>query len=156
MSTQHPAVVLDGLTFRWPDGATALAGLDAAFNPGRTGLVGTNGAGKTTLLEVVAGEVEPAAGSVSVRGQVRYLPQHVTLQTGATVADLLGVRDRLDALRAIESGDADPRHFDVLADDWAVEERARAALGSNGLPNLDLDRRVATLSGGETVATALT
>ncbi|GGU31275.1 ABC-F family ATP-binding cassette domain-containing protein [Nocardioides albus] len=156
MSTQHPAVVLDGITLLWPDGAVALSGLDAAFNPGRTGLVGTNGAGKSTLLRVVAGELTPAAGSVSVRGQVRYLPQHITLQADATVADLLGVRDRLDALRAIESGDADPRHFDALADDWGVEERARAALGTAGLPDLDLDRRVATLSGGETVATALT
>ena len=156
MSTQHPAVVLDGIILRWPDGTAALGGLDAAFNPGRTGLVGANGVGKTTLLRVVAGELAPTAGSVSVRGQVRYLPQHITLQADATVADLLGVRDRLDALRAIEAGDADPRHFDVLADDWAVEERARAALGSNGLPDLGLDRRVATLSGGETVATALT
>ncbi|MGH3351977.1 MAG: ATP-binding cassette domain-containing protein, partial [Nocardioides sp.] len=156
MSTQNPAVVIDALTLLWPDGATALRGLDAAFNAGHTGLVGTNGAGKSTLLRVVAGELEPTSGSVSTRGQVRYLPQQITLRTDATVADLLGVRDRLDALRAIESGDADPRHFEVLADDWGVEERARAALGSSGLPDLDLDRRVATLSGGETVATALT
>ncbi|MBC7278284.1 hypothetical protein [Nocardioides sp.] len=42
---------------------------------------------------------------------------------------LLGVRERLDALRAIESGDADPRRFDVLADDWGVEERASSARG---------------------------
>lgn len=156
MSTQNPAVVIDGLTLRWPDGAIALDGLDAAFNPGRTGLVGTNGAGKSTLLRVVAGELTPTSGSVSARGQVRYLPQQITLQTDATVADLLGVRERLDTLRAIESGDTDARRFEALDDDWGVEERARAALGVNGLPDLDLDRRVATLSGGETVATALT
>jgi ATPase subunit of ABC transporter with duplicated ATPase domains len=156
MSTQHPAVVIDGLTLVWPDGAIALDGLDAAFNAGRTGLVGANGTGKSTLLEVVAGELAPTAGSVSARGLVRYLPQQITLRTEDTVADLLGVRERLDALRSIESGDADPRHLDVLADDWGVEERARAALGANGLSDLDLDRRVATLSGGETVATALT
>ncbi|MEU0316168.1 ATP-binding cassette domain-containing protein [Nocardioides sp. NPDC006273] len=156
MSTQKPAVVIDGLTLRWPDGAIALDGLDAALNPGRTGLVGTNGAGKTTLLRVVAGDLARTSGSVSARGQVRYLPQQITVQTDATVADLLGVRERLDALRAIESGDADPRRFEALADDWGVEERARAALGINGLSDLDLDRRVATLSGGETVATTMT
>ena len=137
MSTQNPAVVIDGLTLRWADGTTALSGLTAAFNAGRTGLVGDNGAGKSTLLKVVAGALTPTAGTVSARGQVRYLPQHITLETDATVADLLGVRDRLDALRAIESGDADPRHFDALADDWGVEERALAALGSDGLPGLD-------------------
>ncbi|MEI7056930.1 ATP-binding cassette domain-containing protein [Nocardioides sp. CCNWLW239] len=156
MSTQHPAVVLDGISLLWPDGAIALSGLDATFNPGRTGLVGTNGAGKSTLLRIVAGDLTPTSGSVSVRGQVRYLPQHITLQAEATVADLLGVRDRLDALQAIESGDPDPRHFEALADDWGIEERARAALGAAGLDDLGLDRRVATLSGGETVATALT
>lgn len=153
-TTSHP-VVLSGLSFAWPDGTPVLTDLDAAFGSGRTGLIGANGTGKTTLLRLIAGELSPVAGSVTATGRVGYLRQHLTLRTGATVAELLGVRARLDALRAIESGDADPHHFDVLGDDWDVEARSRAVLDGIGLVGIGLDRPVGTLSGGETVLAAL-
>src|ERR1700746_3070724 len=41
----------------------------------RIGLVGRNGAGKTTLAKALAGEAQPAAGSVRRSGTVGYLPQ---------------------------------------------------------------------------------
>ncbi|MGO3088710.1 MAG: ATP-binding cassette domain-containing protein [Galactobacter sp.] len=84
-----------------------------------------------------------------------YLPQRLTLETSVTVAELLGVQDRLKALRAIAMGDVDPAHFETLADDWDVESRSLAALDRAGLPDLDLDRSVSTLSGGETMLAAL-
>ena len=88
-------------------------------------------------------------------GRVGYLPQHLTLRVDASVADLLGVKERLDALRAIESGDIDPAHFDTLDDDWDIEAHALATLDQLGFPTIDLDRPVGTLSGGETVLIAL-
>lgn len=41
----------------------------------RIGLVGRNGAGKTTLTKVLAGEGQPAGGTVTRSGEVGYLPQ---------------------------------------------------------------------------------
>ena len=41
----------------------------------RIGLVGRNGAGKTTLTKVLAGEGQPAAGTVTRTGAVGYLPK---------------------------------------------------------------------------------
>lgn len=153
--TQNPAVVLTNLSFAWPDGDVVVDDLTATFNPGRTGLIGDNGTGKTTLIRLIAGELRPSSGSITTSGQVGYLPQQLTLRTDAGVAELLGVHDRLGALRAIESGDADPRHFDVLADDWDVEARSRATLDRIGLAGIGLDRPVGTLSGGETMLAAL-
>ncbi len=42
-------------------------------------ICGANGAGKTTLLQVVAGVLEPDAGTVERRGRIGYLPQEVTV-----------------------------------------------------------------------------
>ena len=152
---QNPAVTLTNVSFDWPDGTAALHNLTATFNRGRTGLIGDNGTGKTTLLRLIAGELRPSSGSITASGRVGYLPQQLTLRTGTTVAELLGVHYRLDALRAIESGDADPGHFDALADDWDVEARSLATLDRIGLPEIALDRPVGTLSGGETMLAAL-
>ncbi|MFJ3406811.1 ABC-F family ATP-binding cassette domain-containing protein [Promicromonospora sp. NPDC090134] len=147
--------MLHDVTFAWPDGAVALDHVSGAFGRGRTGLTGLNGAGKSTMLRVVAGLLAPTSGRVALSGTADYLPQRITLDVHATVADLLGITPVVRALRAIESGDVDEAHFDVVGDDWDVEERAVALLASTGLPT-GLDRSVATLSGGETMLTAIT
>ncbi|MBU5423784.1 ATP-binding cassette domain-containing protein [Cellulomonas hominis] len=151
-----PAIVLHDLTFAWPDGTVALAHLDGTLTTGRTGLVGRNGAGKSTLLRLVAGLLAPTSGRVETTGDVGYLPQTLTLRRDATVAELLGVDRVLAAVRAIEAGDVDERHFDAVGDDWAVESRADEALHQIGLGGTDLDRRVAEVSGGEAMLIALT
>ena len=148
-------VVLDDLTYTWPDGSPALVGLTATLGRGRTGLIGANGVGKSTLLAVIAGRLRPTGGTVTTLGWVDHLPQNLTLAVDATLADLLGVRAVVDAVRAIEAGDVSDARFEVVGDDWDLEHRAVAALAAIGLPS-DLDRRVATLSGGETVLAAIT
>src|SRR4051794_11580098 len=153
--TFTPSVVLDDITFAWPDGTTALAGVSGAFGSGRTGLVGRNGSGKSTLLRLIAGELEPDHGEVTRTTDAAYLPQRLTLDVDRPVAELLGVAGPLAALRAIESGDADPAHFDAVGSDWDIESRAHAALAEAGLTPDMLDRRVGELSGGEAVLTAI-
>ena len=154
-TTRTSSVVLADLSFAWPDGTVPIHGIDASFDARRTGLIGANGSGKTTLLRLIRGELAPRTGSVAVSGSIGWLPQQLALRSGVTVAEVLGVAPKLDALRAIEAGDADPRHFDVLADDWDVRARARTALDGSGLGRIALDRPVGSLSGGETVLAAL-
>ena len=154
----HPhtsAVVLDRLCFTWPDGSPALDDVSGAIGEGRTGLVGRNGSGKSTLLRLIAGEIAPASGTVTTSGDVALLPQQLTRDTGRPVADLLGIGPILAALRAIESGDADPRHFEAVGDAWDIESRAHAALAGAGLAPDVLDRTVGELSGGEAVLAAI-
>jgi ATPase subunit of ABC transporter with duplicated ATPase domains len=153
--TLTPAVVLDRVSFAWPDGTSALTDVSGAFGAGRTGLVGRNGSGKSTLMRLIAQELTPTAGHVTTSMDVAYLPQRLTLDVHRPVADLLGVGAKLGALRAIESGDVDPRHFDVVGSDWDIEARAGAALAEAGLAPGMLDRRVGELSGGEAVLTAI-
>lgn len=151
----HPSVVLDRLTFTWPDGSIALDGVSGAFGSGRTGLVGRNGAGKSTLLRLMAGSLEATSGAITASGEVAYLPQQLTLDVDRRVAELLGVSAALDAVRAISAGDVDPVHFDAVGDDWDIEARAEASLAEAGLAPEFLDRRVGELSGGEAVLVAI-
>ncbi|MFT2750132.1 ABC-F family ATP-binding cassette domain-containing protein [Clavibacter sp. Sh2036] len=150
-----PSITLDRCTFAWPDGALVLDSASARFGRGTTGLVGRNGAGKSTLVRLVVGDLAPASGSIATSGPVDHLPQRLRTGPDDTVADLLGVRARLRALRAILDGDPDPAHFDALGDEWEVESRAAAALRDVGLAEDDLDRPVATLSGGQAVLVAI-
>lgn len=98
----------------------------------------------------------PAGGTVTSTGTVGWLPQNLTLRPFMTVAELLGIDRQLTALRAIESGSVAVEDFEAVGADWDIDSRARAALDSAGLVSLSLDRPVGTLSGGETVLTALT
>jgi len=139
------------LAFAWPDGTPVFDGLDLAFGPGRTGLVGVNGSGKSTLLKLIAGELTPADGAVRVAGEVGYLPQNVTLDTALRIDEVLGIAAQRAALHAIEAGDVAEEHFETVGDDWDVEERALATLGELGLDRIGLDRTVGEVSGGESV-----
>ncbi|GGV52749.1 ABC transporter [Streptomyces griseoflavus] len=146
-----PSLTCSSLAFTWPDGTAVFEGLDVAFGPGRTGLVGVNGSGKSTLLRLIAGELTPAGGTVRIAGEVGYLPQNVTLDTTLRVDQALGIAARRAALHAIEAGDVAEEHFETVGDDWDVEERALATLGELGLGHIGLDRTVGEVSGGESV-----
>jgi ATPase subunit of ABC transporter with duplicated ATPase domains len=151
-----PAVVLSDLHFSLPNGSVLLSGLSASFGPGRTGLIGVNGAGKSTLLRLIAGELRPSSGAVTVAGEVGYLPQNLTLDVAAPVAALLGIGPAVAALRAIEAGDTSPGAFDAVGDDWDIADRAREWLDRLGLRHIGLGDPVGRLSGGEAIMTALT
>ncbi len=155
MSSTRPVCVVSGLDVTWPDGGSALRGLDLTLSRARAGLVGLNGSGKSTLLRVLAGELVPTAGHVAVTGEVGYLPQDLTADPARPVADFLGIAATLEALHAIESGSTEQRHFDLVGDDWDVEERATAELDRLGLPARTLHRRLGELSGGEVSRLAL-
>ncbi|OKH98970.1 ABC transporter [Streptomyces sp. CB02923] len=149
------SVVCSNLSFTWPDDTPVFRDLSFTVGSGRTGLVAPNGSGKSTLLKLIAGELRPAAGAVSVSGLLGYLPQSLPLTAGLTVAEVLGVAEVIRALDAVESGDVSEAHFATIGDDWDIEERTRAQLDRLGLTELTLDRGLSTLSGGQIVSLGL-
>ncbi|HET9873096.1 MAG TPA: ABC-F family ATP-binding cassette domain-containing protein [Propionibacteriaceae bacterium] len=150
------SVVCSDLTFTWPSGEVAIAGLDCAFPAGTTGLVGRNGVGKSTLLRILAGELAPTRGTVSTPDRIGYLPQNLVLDGSRSVAGLLGIEPALTALARIDAGRGSLDDFDVVGDQWDLPQRSSAMLARFGFADLDLQRPIGTLSGGELILLALT
>jgi ATPase subunit of ABC transporter with duplicated ATPase domains len=155
VSTPFTSVVCTDVDFAWPDGGSVLTGFTTTFGGGRSGLIGVNGSGKSTLLRLVAGVLRPRRGSITVHGELGYVPQDISLSAHRTVADALGIAEVRAALRAIEDGDAREKLFATVGDDWDVDERARATLDLLGLTGIGLDRGLGQLSGGESVLLCL-
>ncbi|MBP2296166.1 ABC-F family ATP-binding cassette domain-containing protein [Azospirillum rugosum] len=146
------SITLTRLSWSTPDGRRVLSDLDLAFGRERTGLVGRNGTGKTTLLKLIAGELRPLSGNISVNGTLGVLKQVVQPGERETVADLFGATAALATLRRAEAGLADA---DELAGaDWTLAERIAAALGRVGL-DAGPDTRLAELSGGQRTRASL-
>ena len=149
------SIACSNLSFSWPDDTPLFTDLSFTIGDGRTGLVAPNGAGKSTLLRLIAGEYLPTAGTTTVDGTVGYLPQTLPFVAERRVADVLGVAPVLDALAALNGGDAGEDVFTAIGDDWDIEERTRALLDRLGLGHIAFDRRLGSLSGGEVVSLGL-
>jgi ATPase subunit of ABC transporter with duplicated ATPase domains len=131
----------------------------------KVGLVGRNGAGKTTLCRILAGEGAPAAGSITRRGSVGYLPQDPRTGDLSEIArdrilSARGLDEVMRDLRAAEQkmaagderavrryGVAEER-FHVLGG-YAAEAEAASLAASLGLPDRVLGQPLGTLSGGQ-------
>lgn len=66
---QEQGVLLENVSFSYPDGRRALDQVRIHLEPGRiTALVGENGAGKTTVAKLLARFYDPAEGRILVEG----------------------------------------------------------------------------------------
>ncbi|MEZ3145645.1 ABC transporter ATP-binding protein [Halobaculum sp. MBLA0143] len=89
-----PRLHADGVTRTFGD-VRAISDVDLAVPAGElTALVGPNGSGKTTLLRLLAGLLDPSAGSVGYDGpaatrRVGYLPQRPAFRPGFTARETL-------------------------------------------------------------------
>jgi len=149
------ALAITGLS-RWFGGLRALEKVDLSLAPGeRRGIIGPNGAGKTTLFNLIAGEVAPTAGRISLFGNdVTRLPpqrraalglartfQVNTLFPNLTVSEnlLLAVQGTTKAKLSLHRPISSYRH---------LHEQAQALLESVGLPGAG-ETIARTLSHGE-------
>ena len=156
---------------------TLFESLDLTVAPGDVvGVVGVNGAGKSTLLRILAGVVEPQAGTVSLAPAdafVGWLPQEHERLDGETVAGYISRRTgcaeatlHMDAAAAALAEPApadgpDPADtYSAALERWLasgaadLDERLPVVLADLGL-TLDPHALMTSLSGGQAARVAL-
>ncbi|MEV6066128.1 ABC-F family ATP-binding cassette domain-containing protein [Nocardia sp. NPDC052001] len=162
-------LTLSEITKRYDD-RIVLDRVSLSIRPGdKVGVVGDNGSGKSTLLRLMAGREQPDNGAVIVQspGGTGYLAQTLDLGPTATVADaidlaLTDLRELEARMRQAEQALIAPGALGkrlAVYDDlvlrfetrggYEAEQRVEAALHGLGLPGLDRNRLLGTLSGGE-------
>ncbi|MDJ1008105.1 MAG: ABC transporter ATP-binding protein [Paracoccaceae bacterium] len=125
-----------------------------------TGLIGPNGAGKTTLFNVIAGNLKPTSGRVTMAGEdITGLPPHALFHKGllrtfqiAHEFSSMSVRENLMMVPGQQSGE-------TIWNAWvgrrriAEEERALSQKADEVLEFLTIDHlageRAGNLSGGQ-------
>lgn len=78
-----------------------------------------------------------------------YVVPQQTIDTNRTIAQVLAVSSKLEAIKAITNGSMDESHFEILGDDWDIESRCVSAFMYWSIPHLDLFTPLNQLSGGE-------
>lgn len=147
MSTGEPCVRVESVGFTI-DGAQLLRGVSFTASRGElVALVGPNGAGKSTMLSLLAGDLAPTDGSISLAGTAphRWAPRELARERSVMTQShsqtfSFTVRELVEMGRAPhEASEEDPAIIDAALVDAEVEHLE--------------GRDVTTLSGGELART---
>lgn len=143
------SIILSDVAFRYYNQQPLFERINLSVAPGgKVSVIGNNGTGKSSLLKLIAGELNSYSGSIRCASAPYYVPQQIGI-TGIPVSQALGVSDKIEALHAICNGSDNHENYDILADDWDIESRCRAALDSWELSGVELTTSIDSLSGGE-------
>lgn len=122
------AIETDGLAKRYAHQA-ALAPIDLVVPSGqRVSLIGHNGSGKTTLIKLLAGLLEPSAGSATISGAPTGSPEARSslsyLSDQPVFYDDLTVRQHLEYIARLHRTDDWQDHADWLLESVGLTGRA--------------------------------
>lgn len=144
------SISIQKITYIHADKDILFKELNLSVNKGeKIALIGNNGSGKSTLLQIIAGWLPPSSGTIVRPDDLYYIPQHFGQYDEQTIAEALQIDKKIKALHAILNGDVSVKNFNILNDDWNIEERVQAALASWGMNDKRSAQSMCELSGGE-------
>lgn len=143
-------ILLQNISFGFPGGDLLFNHINLTIpSHTKSALVGSNGMGKSTLLKIISNEIQPLNGTKNVQGDIFYVPQMFGNCNHLTIAECLNIDQKLFALEKITNGEVDEHYFEILNDDWDIEERCQNALQHWNLQDFELNQKLEGLSGGQ-------
>ncbi|MDN3694436.1 ABC-F family ATP-binding cassette domain-containing protein [Chryseobacterium tructae] len=143
-------ILLQNISFGFPGGNLLFNHINLTIQSNtKSALVGSNGTGKSTLLKIIANEIQPLNGTINIQGDIFYIPQMFGNFNHLSIAECLNIDQKLAALEKITSGEVHEQYFEVLNDDWDIEERCQNVLQYWNLQDFDLNQKLEGLSGGQ-------
>jgi ATPase subunit of ABC transporter with duplicated ATPase domains len=145
-----PYLQASNISHQFSNGDAIFENLSCVMTDSRVGLIGSNGAGKSLLAAMLLKLTAPYEGTVSEPKSFIFYQQQTEhrFNDGETIAEFLGVSKILGALKKVESGDCDPYWFEVVGDNWNLEQHLKDDLLRLGLPPQP-DFLCEQLSGGQ-------
>lgn len=144
-------VEIDGVTRRFP-GVLALDRVSLAFRPGEVhAVIGENGAGKSTLMNILAGDLQPTEGGLSVNGnRIRFASALDSRAAGIVVVyQELALCPTLSVAENIMMSEVAGSSAMSFVPRAAMRNEACKALARLGMGTLDPDTKVSRLSVAE-------
>jgi ATPase subunit of ABC transporter with duplicated ATPase domains len=143
-------LVIQNLSYLHPNKDLLFEEIQLSIHAGeKMALIGANGVGKSTLMKLITGALKPTSGTLFTKSKPYYIPQIFGQFNHLTIAESLQVDLKLQALEQIINGDVSEKNYDILNEDWDIEERCREALHYWQLDNQDLSQPLNSLSGGQ-------
>jgi len=143
-------LILQNISYTHPNKDLLFSDINLTVNDHeKIALIGNNGTGKSTLLKIIAKELQPSNGQISVETEPYFVPQIFGQYNHFSIAQALRIEDKLNALKEILNGNTSEENFNLLNDDWTIEDRCKEALNYWQLDELDLSQKMETLSGGQ-------
>lgn len=137
------------VTYVHPDGETLFNNISFSLAKKITALVGNNGSGKTTIFKLLTDDLTQTSGKVYKNGDIYALPQNMDIYSDCTLQEVLGVDKKLFALKKITNGNSTINDFEILNNEWNIENEIKNILSKIELSFNDLERKLKTFSGGE-------
>jgi len=143
-------LIAHDISYIHPDKEILFEKLDFSVQqPEKVAIIGNNGSGKSTFLKILCGLCTQDKGSIKRSSIPYYIPQHFGQYNNCSIAEALEIEKKLSAFYKIQQGHTNNDLLSILNEDWNIEERSQEALRQWDLTDLNLDRKMDKLSGGE-------
>ncbi len=138
----------------------------------KTALIAKNGTGKTTLLRIIEGSEQADSGKIVVRNDIKisFLPQNPVFNTNLSIINAVtdfqnetsvAINEYEECINLLKNDSSEQltKRFELASHNmdflnaWDYETKVKEILGKLNLS--DLERKTATLSGGELKKLAL-
>ncbi|WP_299006192.1 ATP-binding cassette domain-containing protein [uncultured Shewanella sp.] len=132
-----PLLQASQLSYQFENGNYIFSNISCSLQARLTGLIGRNGSGKSILTELLSLQRSPTSGSVNLNTQVHCYHQFALndIAPQLTIAQYLNVESILNALNKVKQGHSENKWFDIIADNWLLEDELSQLLRQLKLPN---------------------